>query len=259
MRDWMVSAWTAALLYQQISRFAAILHRAGDDGKAGDLAALAGHIAADFNTHLMPDGIVAGYALFNAAGGEPDYLLHPRDRRTGVHYSLIPMTRSIIAGLFTPEQAQRHLRLIRDYLLYADGAHLMDRPVVYSGGLEINFRRAESAAFFGREIGLMYTHAHLRYCEALGVLGDMDAFKAALRLSNPITVTEDVANASLRQRNAYFSSSDAAFRDRVQASAGWGRLRDGSVAVDGGWRVYSSGPGIFAGLAQWVRGENSSA
>jgi len=30
-----------------------------------------------------------------------------------------------------------------------------------------HFQRAESAAFFGREIALMYTHAHLRYAEAL--------------------------------------------------------------------------------------------
>ena len=34
------------------------------------------------------------------------------------------------------------------------------------------FRRAESAAFFGREIGLMYVHAHLRYGEALATLVD---------------------------------------------------------------------------------------
>ena len=39
----------------------------------------------------------------------------------------------------------------------------MDRPLAYHGGPETIFRRAESAAFFGREIGLMYVHSHLRY------------------------------------------------------------------------------------------------
>ena len=45
----------------------------------------------------------------------------------------------------------------------------------------------------------------------------LDALWEALLVVNPIAVTERLANASLRQRNAYFSSSDAAFRDRYQA------------------------------------------
>jgi cellobiose phosphorylase len=44
----------------------------------------------------------------------------------------------------------------------------------YHGGLQTFFQRAESASFFGREIGIMYTHAHLRYCEALARYGDAD-------------------------------------------------------------------------------------
>ena len=51
----------------------------------------------------------------------------------------------------------------------------MDRPVAYHGGAETIFRRAESAAFFGREIGLMYVHAHLRYAEAMAMLGEPEA------------------------------------------------------------------------------------
>jgi cellobiose phosphorylase len=248
MRDWMVSSWTVALLYQQIIRYAAIMKHAHEASQAASLLELAAHMREDFNRHLMPDGTIAGYTLFHQ-GREPEFLLHPRDHRTGVRYSLIPMTRSMIAGLFTPEQAEHHLDIIRAHLLCPDGARLMDRPVTYSGGLEINFRRAESASFFGREIGLMYSHSHLRYCEALGVLGDREAARAALRVINPIAVTQDLANATLRQRNAYFSSSDAAFRDRAEASAEWARVRAGTVPVDGGWRVYSSGAGIFTRLA----------
>ena len=159
------------------------------------------------------------------------------------------MTRAMIAGLFTPEQSQHHMALLREHLLYPDGARLMDQPVAYRGGLEVNFRRAESAAFFGREIGLMYGHSHLRYCEALDALGETEAARQAMRVVNPISVTDDLPNASLRQRNAYFSSSDAAFRDRAEASAEWAKVKRGEVAVDGGWRIYSSGAGIFTRLA----------
>jgi cellobiose phosphorylase len=158
------------------------------------------------------------------------------------------MTRSIIGGLFTDKQAQHHLRLIREHLLFPDGVRLMDRPMAYRGGPEQTFRRAESAAFFGREIGLMYVHAHLRYGEAMAVLGEADALWEALQVANPVTVAGHVANASPRQRNAYFSSSDAAFPDRYRASAEWERVRDVSVAADGGWRIYSSGPGLYTNL-----------
>jgi hypothetical protein len=91
----------------------------------------------------------------------------------------------------------------------------------------------------------MYVHAHLRYCEALAVSGDAEGARAALLLVNPIAVTDVLPQASLRQRNTYFSSSDAAFQDRYQASAEWNRVRDGTIAVDGGWRIYSSGPGLY--------------
>jgi cellobiose phosphorylase len=158
------------------------------------------------------------------------------------------MNRSIIAGLFTTEQAQHHLRLIRSHLLFPDGARLMDRPVAYHGGPEEVFRRAESSSFFGREIGLMYVHAHLRYGEAMAALGEAEALWEALRVANPITVTEHLAHASPRQRNAYFSSSDAAFPDRYGATAEWPRVKAAEIAVDGGWRIYSSGPGLYTNL-----------
>ena len=44
------------------------------------------------------------------------------------------------------------------------------------------------------------------------------------------------------------SSSDASFEDRYQASAEWARVKAGSIEVDGGWRIYSSGPGIYVRL-----------
>jgi len=248
LRDAMVSSWTVALLYQQLVRYAEVLQRAGRDDSAKEVSALALTMRGDFNRFLIRDGTVAGYGLFESGSDAPELLLHPSDVRTGLRYSLLPMTRSIIAGLFTPEQAQHHSRIIREHLLFPDGTRLIDRPVAYHGGPERIFRRAESASYFGREIGLMYVHAHLRYGEAMAVQGDADALWDALLVANPIGVTERVANAAPRQRNAYFSSSDAAFADRYEASFEWSRVRDGTIAVEGGWRIYSSGPGLYVNL-----------
>jgi cellobiose phosphorylase len=48
--------------------------------------------------------------------------------------------------------------------------------------------------------------------------------------------------------NAYYSSSDAAFADRYQASEEYERVRGGTIKLEGGWRVYSSGAGILSSL-----------
>jgi len=38
------------------------------------------------------------------------------------------------------------------------------------------------------------------------------------------------------------------FADRYEASAEWSRVKDGTISVDGGWRIYSSGPGLYVNL-----------
>ena len=247
--DWMTSAWTVVLFYEQLRRYAEILRQAKRAPKrAKELDALAAAVRKDFNAHLIRDGVVAGYGVFRPEGGEPELLLHPSDKKTGLAYSLLPMTQSMIGGMFTQAQARKHLGIIRKHLLFSDGARLMDKPIAYHGGPETFFQRAESAAFFGREIGLMYTHSHLRYGEAVSDIGEFEALWEALLVANPIAVTDELPNASPRQRNAYFSSSDAAFQDRYHASDEWARVRANSIAVDGGWRVYSSGPGLYANM-----------
>jgi CRISPR-associated protein Csx3 len=110
------------------------------------------------------------------------------------------------------------------------------------------FQRAEASTFFGREIGIMYTHAHLRYAEALARHGDAEQLLKALALANPIGVTERVPNARPRQSTCYYSSPDAAFADRYEAAEHYGDIMDAAVPLEGGWRVYSSGPGIFLRL-----------
>jgi cellobiose phosphorylase len=94
----------------------------------------------------------------------------------------------------------------------------------------------------------MYTHAHLRYAQALAHVGDAERFFRALGQSHPIAIQQLVPSARPRQANCYYSSSDAAFDDRDQASAEYQRVAQGRVALEGGWRVYSSGAGIALGL-----------
>ncbi len=243
MRERLCSSWTVTLSHQTFTALAAAFRQTGITGRAAELESMADGILDQFQRLLVVDGVVAGLAYFHE-GGKTDHLLHPRDATTGLSYSLLPMIHAIINDMFTPAQAETHLALIRDHLLGPDGAHLFDRPLAYHGGLQTHFQRAESASYFGREIGIMYMHAHLRYCEALARFGSADAFFHALGQLNPIAIRELVPSAAPRQANCYHSSSDPAFADRYEALDDYDKVKSGEVALEGGWRVYSSGPGI---------------
>ncbi|SPD76082.1 conserved hypothetical protein [uncultured Desulfobacterium sp.] len=247
MREQLCSTWTVTLHYQVLLTLAESLRRLDMADHATRIEAIAAEVRNDFRRLLIVDEILPGYAYF-LNKDQVEYLLHPSDRKTGVSYSLLPMIHAIISNLLTKDEAKKHLELIGAHLLGPDGARLFDRPMKYRGGPQHYFQRAESAAFFGREIGLMYTHAHLRYAEALAHYGDVDGFFLALRQANPIDICKLVSGAKPRQANCYYSSSDAAFRDRYQASAEYDRIRKGEVGLDGGWRIYSSGPGIATRL-----------
>jgi CRISPR-associated protein Csx3 len=244
MRTRMISAWTVGLAFHTFRQFAAVCRRAGEPGRAERLDQLLSRMRRDFADRLMPGGVVAGF-LVTAPDGPAQPLLHPEDRLTGIRHRLLPMTRSILAELFTPEEARRHLAIIAAELSYPDGVRLMSSPAAYAGGCERLFRRAETAANVGREIGLQYVHAHLRYAEALAKVGDADGLWRALQVVNPVGLAALVPQAAPRQSNVYFSSSDADFADRAEATARWSELRTGHVPVRGGWRLYSSGPGLF--------------
>jgi 1,2-beta-oligoglucan phosphorylase len=247
MREHLCSAWTVTLHFQMLTTLAHALRTLGRSAEADPLQQAALAVQRDFQRLLLIDGVLAGYASFEEAG-RVRYLLHPSDDTTGVHYSSLAIVHAILEDLLTPEQAREHLRLIDAHLSANDGLRLFDRPMHYNGGPQRLFQRAESATYFGREIGLMYMHAHLRYAQALAHMGEAQRFFHALCQANPIAIRALVPNASLRQANCYYSSSDAAFADRYQASREYQRVAQGSVALDGGWRVYSSGAGIALGL-----------
>jgi cellobiose phosphorylase len=118
-------------------------------------------------------------------------------------------------------------------------------PLTYRRGLSKYFKRAETSAFFGREVGMMYVHAHLRYIEAMAKLGLAEEAWRGLAVVNPVLLSRIVKRAELRQSNMYFSSTDADFLTRAEASHNFAQVRTGTIGLKGGWRLYSSGPGLF--------------
>ena len=243
MRERLCSSWTVTLNYQTFLALASAFRGMGDSGRASQFETMAANILEEFQSLLVVDDVVTGLAYFHE-DGKTDLLLHPRDKVTGLSYSLLPMIHAVINDMFTPRQAEAHLGLIREHLSGPDGARLFDRPMAYHGGIQTNFQRAESASFFGREIGIMYMHAHLRYCEALARFGDAEGFFDGLCRFNPIHLRETAPSSLPRQANCYYSSSDAVFADRYEAFVGYDGVKTGDVPLEGGWRVYSSGAGI---------------
>jgi cellobiose phosphorylase len=248
LREHLCSAWTVALHHETRTLLAGALRRLGLSDRAAACEAPAPRIRAEFQ-QLIDGGVLAGFAHFGA-GGRPALWMHPRDAETGIHYSLIAMSLATSSGLFTPEQAASHRDTTTRELLAPDGARLFDRPPRYLGGPQRHFQRAESSAYFGREMALMYTHAHLRHAEAMARLGDGEALFTALCQANPIGLRERVAMARPRQASCYVSSSDAVCADRYEAAARYDDVKAGQVPLEAGWRVYSSGPGIYLRLVR---------
>lgn len=237
----MTSGWTIALTLETINLFIKVMKNTEYD--IGFIDQMYNNMYMDYRRYIIKDGIPAGFACFN--DDKIKYLLHPLDKQTGIKYRLLPLTRGIIAELFTKSEAEQYLEIIKKNLLFPDGAHLMSSAVTYKGGKNDFFMRAETAANFGREISLQYVHAHLRYLEAMMVLGKNEEAEEALFVVNPINIKQVVPNALPRQSNAYFSSSDGNFHNRYEANDHYDLLRNGLKEVKGGWRIYSSGPGLY--------------
>lgn len=242
----MVSSWSVALNFQAFTAFMQVSERAERSDLASKLKHLCQNIQADFNRYLIKDEVVCGHAIIK--DDQITHLLHPSDKHTSIKYRLLPMIRGTISGIFSKAQSEFHRAIIEKYLKGPDGARLMDRPPKYTGGKEYIFRRGESSPYFGREIGLMYTHAHLRYAESLAISGQADGLLTALRQVSPIDYRDVVKCSNLRQANCYYSSSDVGLTTRFEANDGYDAIVKGDVELKGGWRIYSSGPGIFISL-----------
>ncbi len=237
----MVSGWTIALLYDALNTLAIEL---SDLPVSKRLNQMKEDMQKDYETYMVKAGVPAGFIVFND-NGSIDYLLHPSDQQTGLKYRLLALKRPIISEMIDKSQATSYKDLIVKELKHPDGVRLMDTAVTYRGGLKTYFSRAETAANFGREIGIQYCHAHIRFIEAMAKLGEPNLAFEALYTINPIDIQKSVPNANYRQSNVYFSSSDAAFKDRYEAKRDFEKVRKGLIPVKAGWRMYSSGPGIY--------------
>jgi len=244
----LASTWTAVLQVQALDALASGLSvAAAAPGLAGAARALAVRTRAAIGETMLLGGVMPGYLLFPSDGTKdqtPEPVVHPRDARTGLTYGILPWVHAVAADVLEPEAARQHLALIEEHLLGPDGARLFDRPVAYRGGPMSVFQRAEASTFWGREIGLMYVHAHLRYAEALARVGDGAGLLRALALASPWGLEERVPQSRPRQRSCYYSSSDGVFADRYDAQERYPDLMAGEVPLEGGWRIYSSGPGL---------------
>ncbi|MGD6796570.1 GH36-type glycosyl hydrolase domain-containing protein [Metabacillus indicus] len=243
LKKYMVSSWTVALTYQVLETFSQLAKQA-DEAMGRELRDLAARIKEDFQTYMLGQDVIPGF-VYMENPEEPKLMLHPSDNTTGINYRLLPMTRSMIAELLTPEQAEQHLSVIKKQFYCPDGVRLMDKPAHYKGGVSTHFKRAEQASNFGREVGLQYVHAHIRFVEAMAKLGKTSEVWSGLEKINPVMIQDAVPNAERRQSNAYFSSSDGNFKTRYEAQERFNDLKTGNEKVKGGWRIYSSGPGIY--------------
>ncbi|WP_461104670.1 GH36-type glycosyl hydrolase domain-containing protein [Tessaracoccus terricola] len=241
----LVSTWTAGLEIKALEELAIGLGDAEPE-QVERLRGIARATSEAVHDSLLVDGELCGYAVVTPDGVEP--LVHPHDGRTGLHHGSLQMIHAIADEQLTPEEAAAHVRVIDEHLDGPVGIYLFDRPVDYHGGETHTFLRAEAASFWGREVGLMYTHAHLRWIEALLRLGEADRAWRTLDVVLPDGLTAHVPGARPRQSNCYFSSVDTAFRDRADAEANAESMFDPEFGFEGGWRVYSSGPGLVLRL-----------
>ena len=239
----MASSWTVALTYQTLTLFTKVIGKA-DGELSSRTKVLAEGVYRDFHHYMLSDEVIPGFLLMNGKD-ETELIIHPKDTRTGIDYRLLPMTRSMIAELIDDNEVNKHYQIIQDQLKFPDAVRLMNQPAHYAGGVSQIFKRAEQAANLGREVGLAYIHAHIRYVEAMAKIGKVDETWSNLERINPIGLSEVVTNSKLRQSNAYFSSSDGDFKTRYDAQDNFNELKTQSRGVKGGWRIYSSGPGIY--------------
>lgn len=225
LKEHLVSAWTQALAYQTFTSLAGAIAPVSET-LAAELFRLAALVKKAFSHYLIKDGTIAGFLKMDHL---PGLLLHPSDNTTGIRCRLLPITRSIIAGLVSLEQAEKNVKTIQSVLKCPDGVRLMDHPASYDGGVSRLFRRAEQAANVGREVSLQYTHAHIRYIEAMAQLGKGQEAWEWLFTINPVLIHQHVKNAGIRQSNLYFSSSDGAYNDRYDYADNGQRLSSSPV------------------------------
>ncbi len=245
LADSMASGWTPILTYEGL-KYLSLELQEYDAEYSKYLSEMSENIKTDCEKHIMKDGVPAGFVLFE--DDKEKVIIHPTDKDTNIKYRLLPINRGIISGMFDNDTANKLYDVVMENLYREDGAMLFSDCIAYNGGENTYFQRAEQSPNVGREVGLFYLHAHLRFIEAVANLGKVQETWDNLAKGNPIALTENVKNAELRQCNAYFSSSDANVKSKYDYMDKFEDVRNGDVGVKGGWKIYSSGPGIYINL-----------
>lgn len=237
----MVSGWTILLTLEALKNLIEVLK----DTKypINEFKKIYKDMLIDFKKYVIKDKIPSGFIYLN--NDKIEYILHPLDSTSKINYRLLPLTRGMIGEIYNKNQVKQYLNIIEKNLLYPDGVRLISSPIKYNYGQNTMFMRAETASNFGREIGMQYVHAHIRYCEAMSKIGKNKKLVDGIKTIIPIKIKDKVQNANIRQSNVYFSSSDGDFLNRFDAIYNFDKLKTASVKVKAGWRLYSSGAGIF--------------
>ncbi|MDD3924841.1 MAG: hypothetical protein PHP11_07070, partial [Erysipelotrichaceae bacterium] len=241
----LVSGWTSALLYQALDVLSLSLK--GDLDLIKELNQYKEALKTDYLKYVYQDKYPAGFLQFD---DKTEVMFHPNESSNGLKYRLIAYNQAISSKLVPLEDINHLNKTVETHLKGPDGYRLMEKPVRYQGGQKLFFQRSETATNFGREIGIMYVHAHLRRIEALLQTGEANKAYWALNVVNPIKLNDYLSTAKPRQSNTYFSSSDANFINRYEAQERYDKVINNKVEFKGGWRIYSSGPGIY--LNQFV-------
>ena len=231
LKERLVSTWTMALAYKSIKNLSEVIC---DSDFSKELFEISEGIKKDFLKYAIKD-----------EKNEIEHMIHPSDVKTKINYRLLPLIRSIISEMVGLEQACINEKIIENNLTFNDGVRLMDKTPKYNGGISKIFRRAEQASNVGREISLQYVHAHIRFVESMCKLGRSEKVWNSIFKIVPIKINDSVENADYRQSNCYFSSSEGDFKTRYDFENNFSKLKNGDIKVKGGWRIYSSGPGIY--------------
>lgn len=239
LKQKLVSTWTMCLAYETIKKLYNVIE---EESFKEELKEIYEGIQKDFLKLAIKQKVIGGFIYVDK---EIQYIIHPLDEKTKIKYRLLPLIRSVISEIVDLNQAKINENIIEENLTFKDGIRLMNMTPKYKGGVSEIFKRAEQSSNVGREISLQYVHAHIRYIEAMCFLGEENKVWDALFKINPINIKESVENADYRQSNCYFSSSDGDFKSRYDFQNNFNKLKTGEVKVKGGWRIYSSGPGIY--------------
>ena len=100
LTDHMVSGWTPVLLYESLNKLSKVLEATPLGYRVNDLKE---RIKNDYEKYMIVDGVPAGFIVVE--DDHIDYLLHPKDKNTGLKLRLLPLTRTIISEMVDKVQA----------------------------------------------------------------------------------------------------------------------------------------------------------